>query len=159
VRIKAYVYDENYDPVNDAQIKAQAKTPSGSTHDLIFSFEENGRYASNFKPNIDGNYQVDVEALRNGRSMGKGKSEFLVQTTSLEFQNVQLNESLLRNIADISGGTYHHIDNISELNISELKDISLTTKEKSIWDNGVILGIALAFLTTEWILRKRKGLV
>lgn len=161
VRIRVYVYDENYDTVNDAQIKAQIKTPSGTTRDLIFTFEENGRYSSEFRPNIDGNYKIEAEAYHSGRSIGKSSSEFLVQTASLEFQNIQINEPLLKNIADASGGIYYHIDNIAELesSISDSKETIVFTKEKSIWDNGIVLMIALAFLTTEWIMRKRKGLV
>jgi uncharacterized membrane protein len=161
VRIRVYVYNENYDPVNDAQIKAQVRTPAGTSRDMVFTFEENGRYSAEFKPNIDGNYKVEAEAYRAGRLIGEGSSEFLVQTASLEFQNVQINEQLLRNVADISGGAYHHIDNIADLisSINESKEVIVSTKEKSIWDNGFVLVIALAFLTTEWILRKRKGLV
>jgi uncharacterized membrane protein len=161
VKATAYIYNENYDPVNDAQIKAQVLIPSRATRNLIFTLEENGRYSAEFNPTMDGNYKIDVEAQRNGLLIGKSSSEFIVQTAMLEYLNTQLNESLLKEIADISGGSYHSINDISELlpSIKETKDTVVSTQERSIWDNVFVLLIALALLTTEWFIRKKKGLV
>jgi len=161
VRVKAYVYNENYDPVNDAQIKAQVQTPAKSTRDLIFTLEENGRYSAEFNPTMDGNYKIDVEAQRNGSLLGKSSTEFIVQTATLEFLNTQLNEPLLKEIADISGGSYNKINDISNLpsSIKETKDKVISIRERSIWDNAIVLIIVMALLTTEWLIRKRKGLV
>jgi uncharacterized membrane protein len=161
VLIKAYVYNENYDPVNDAQIKAQVQTPAKATRDLIFTLEENGRYSAEFSPTMDGNYKIDVEAQRNGSLLGKSSTEFIVQTATLEFLNTQLNEPLLKEIADISGGSYDRISDISNLlsSIKETKDKVISIRERSIWDNAFVLIIVMALLTTEWFIRKRKGLV
>jgi len=171
VRVKAYVYNENYDPVNNAQIKAQVQTPAKATRDLIFTLEENGRYSAEFSPTMDGNYKIDVEALffrysaereqRNGSLIGKSSTEFIVQTATLEFLNTQLNEPLLKEIADISGGSYNKINDISNLpsSIKETKDKVISIRERSIWDNAIVLIIVMALLTTEWLIRKKKGLV
>jgi len=159
--IKAYIYDENYDPIDNAQIKAQVQTPVGTSRDIKFVFEENGRYSAEFTPTIDGNHKVGVEAEYNGRSIGKSFAEFIVQTATLEYQSTQLNEALLKQIADISGGVYYNINNIFELpkSLKEAKESIVSTKEKSIWDNAWLLGFIVALLTTEWLLRKKKGLV
>jgi len=161
VRVTAYVYNENYDPVNDAQIKAQVQTPAKTTRDLIFTLEENGRYTTEFSPTMDGSYKIDVEAQRNGNLIGKNSTEFIVQTATLEFLNTQLNEPLLKEIADISGGSYYKINGISEIpsSIKETKDTVVSTRERSIWDNAFVLIAVIALLTTEWLIRKRKGLV
>jgi uncharacterized membrane protein len=161
VNIKTYVYNENYDPVSDAQIKAQVRTPAGTLRDIKFVFEENGRYSAEFLPTMDGNHKVEVEAERLGRPIGKGSAEFIVQTATLEYQSTQLNEPMLKQIADISGGSYYNISNISELPqaIKEIKESNISIKERSIWDNAWMLGIVLVLLTTEWLLRKKKGLV
>jgi len=161
VNIKTYIYNENYDPANDAQIKAQVRTPAGTLRDIKFVFEENGRYSAEFLPTMDGNHKVEVEAERSGRPIGKGSAEFIVQTATLEYQSTQLNEPMLKQIADISGGSYYYINNISELpqSIKEIKESTVSIKERSIWDNAWMLGIVLVLLTTEWLLRKKKGLV
>jgi uncharacterized membrane protein len=161
VRVKAYIYNENYDPVNDAQIKAQVQTPAKATRDLIFTLEENGRYSAEFSPTMDGNYKIGVEGQRNGSLIGKSSTEFIVQTATLEFLNTQLNEPLLKEIADISGGSYDKISNISNLpsSIKETKDKVISIRERSIWDNAFVLIIVMALLTTEWFIRKKKGLV
>ncbi|MGB9598018.1 MAG: glutamine amidotransferase, partial [Candidatus Poribacteria bacterium] len=159
--IKAYIYNENYDPIDNAQIKAQVQTPAGTSKDIRFVFEENGRYSAEFAPTMDGNHKVEVMAEYNGRLIGKGTAEFIVQTATLEYQSIQLNEPLLKQIADISGGKYYNINDINELSKSIKSDQEsiILTKEQSVWDNGWLLGFVVIMLTTEWLLRKKKGLV
>lgn len=159
--IKAYIYNENYDPMDNAQIKAQVQTPAGTSRDIKFVFEENGRYSAEFTPTMDGNHKVEVTAEHNGRLIGKGTAEFIVQTATLEYQSIQLNEPLLKQVADISGGKYYNINDIDELpkSIKSDQESIALTKEQSIWDNGWLLGFVVVMLTTEWLLRKKKGLV
>lgn len=159
--IKAYIYNENYDPIDNAEIKAQIQTPGGTSRDIKFVFEENGRYSAEFVPTMDGNHKVEVTAEHNGRLIGKGSAEFIVQTVALEYQSIQLNEPLLKQIAEITGGKYYNINDFAELlkSIKSEQESIVSTKEKSIWDNGWLLGFVVIMLTTEWILRKKKGLV
>jgi hypothetical protein len=84
-----------------------------------------------------------------------------VQTTALEFQDTQLKEDFLRNLADISGGSYHHLDDISALSssIEEVSDTYVSIRERGLWDNGIMLTVVAILLGTEWLLRKRRGLV
>jgi len=168
VQVTAYVYDENYAPVSDAQLKAQIQDPGSSVEaslssasDLDFSSDGDGRYRSEFIPRKDGRYSINVEAHYAGGLLGRSSAEFIVQKTVLEFQDTQLNESLLRNIADISGGSYHHITDVSALNssIKEVSDTYTSIRERGLWDNALMLIVVVAILATEWLLRKRKGLV
>jgi len=179
VHVTAYVYDESYTPVNDAQLKAQisildrsvARDQSIVTGELEtrdypassvkFTSDGSGRYSAEFIPARDGHYKIHVEAHHAGGLLGKDSTEFMVQTTALEFQNTQLEEAFLRNLADVSGGSYHHLRDISDLpsSIKEVSDTYIFIRERGLWDNGIVLMIVVALLGTEWLLRKRKGLV
>jgi hypothetical protein len=178
VRVTAYVYDESYAPVTDAQLKArisildtrlsmpdagEGKAPAEPypVSSTKFTSDGSGRYSAEFTPARDGHYEIQVEAHHAGRLLGENSTEFIVQTTALEFQKTQLEEAFLRNLADISGGSYHHLKDISDLpsSIEELSDTYTFVRERGLWDNGIILMIAVALLGTEWLLRKRKGLV
>ncbi|MGQ9607761.1 MAG: glutamine amidotransferase [bacterium] len=159
VRITAYIYNENYEPVNDAQIKAQIQSDTKNIYDVTFVSEGDGRYIAEFKPVLDGNYKVNIEAQRKEISLGKGSTEFIVQSIALEMQDTQLNERLLKELALVSGGAYCHIDDIDQLNIKEVNETITSTFENSIWDNIYVFIAAIIFLGAEWLLRKRNGLI
>lgn len=167
VQIIAYVYDENYMPLDNVELKMeiQAKGDESQTPALTFSGLNpagNGRYSTEFTPNRDGHYKIVLNASYSGRSLGTGSAEFIVQPTVLEFQNTQLKEELLKSISDASGGVYIPLKDIANLPLS-IKEIPYEPysfiSERGIWDNAIVLIIAVAILTAEWLLRKRRGLV
>lgn len=163
VHVTAYTYDENYAPISDAQLEAHVQTrdSQGGALDLEFIADANGRYSAEFTPTMDGHYEIVIEAQHANRLLGKGSSEFIVQTTGLEFQDTRLKEALLKDMSDISGGSYRHLRDISDLPaaIEKVNDSYTFTRERSLWDNGIMLIIAVALLGIEWFIRKRKGLV
>jgi hypothetical protein len=166
VRVTAYIYDESYTPVDDAQLKTRIQTPgshveNGGVVDLELVADGAGRYSAEFAPARDGHYKVDVEANYAGKLLGKGAAEFMVQTTALEFQDTQLKEAVLTSLSDISGGSYRHLKDISGLSAA-IEDVSASytfTRERSLWDNWIVFVVAVALLGTEWLIRRRKGLV
>ncbi len=165
VRVTAYIYDENYTPIDDAKLKAQVQMPGSTSEnggiDLKFVADGNGRYTANFIPTRDGHYKVHAEAYQAERLLGDNSAEFMVQTTALEFQDTQLREDLMKNLADVSGGSYRHLSDVSDLPsaIRDVSDSYISTRERRLWDNAAMLMIAVALLGTEWLIRKRKGLV
>jgi len=170
VLITAYVYDESYTPLSEAQLKAQVsildiESPTPDTQQpsssIRFSADGNGRYSAEFNPARDGHYRLRVEAHHAGGLLGEGTAEFIVQAAILEFQDTQLKEGFLKNIADASGGSYHHFSDVSDLpsSIREVSDTYSFIRERGLWDNSIVLIIAVALLGTEWLLRKRRGLV
>ena len=166
VRVTAYIYDESYTPIDDAQLKTQIQIPgspdnSGGLAGLEFIADGGGRYSAEYTPAGDGHHKIHVEAHHDGRLLGKGSAEFIVQTTALEFQDTQLKETALKDLADVSGGSYRHLDDVSDLPLA-IKDVSDSyafIRERSLWDNAIMMVIAVALLGTEWLIRKRKGLV
>ncbi len=171
VRVTAYIYDENYTPIDDAELKAQIQMPAPSVEegrqgsfpssDLRFTSDGSGRYSAEFTPATDGRYKIHVEAHHAGGVLGRDSAEVIVQTAVLEFRDAQLKEAALKSLADISGGSYHHLRDISDLpsSIREVSETSSFIRERGIWDNAIVLMIAVALLSAEWLLRKRNGLV
>lgn len=165
VRVTAYIYDESYTPVDNAELRSQVQIPGSPTEtggiDLKFAADGNGRYTAEFTPGRDGHYKIQTEAYHAGRLLGESSAEFMVQTTALEFRDTQLKEDLLRDLADVSGGSYRHLRNTSDLSsaIKEVSDSYVSIRERRLWDNAIMLMLAVALLGTEWLIRKRKGLV
>ena len=159
VRISSYIYNEYYEPINDAQIKALIQAPNGASYDLIFVLDGNGRYVADFRPVLDGNHKINISAQRKEIPIGKGSTEFIVQSIPLEMIDTQLNEKLLKEIAMVSGGHYYHISDFNKLNINDVFDTVVSIAEKTIWDNVYLFIIAIILLSAEWLLRKRKELI
>ncbi|MFC1718723.1 hypothetical protein ACFL6S_34040, partial [Candidatus Poribacteria bacterium] len=166
VRVTAYIYDESYTPIDNAELRALIQMPGspaeeGGGTDLKFVADGNGRYTADFTPTRDGHYRIHAEAYHEERLLGENSAEFMVQTTALEFQDTQLREALMKNLADASGGSYRHLKDVSDLPsaIEEVSDSYVSIRERRLWDNAVILMIAVALLGTEWLIRKRRGLV
>ncbi len=170
VRITAYVYDESYAPLSEAELKAQVLMvePQSSTPDtqhpassVRFTSDGDGRYSAEYSPARDGHYKLRVEAHHAGGILGEGATEFIVQATVLEFQDTRLREDFLKNLADVSGGSYLHLSDISNLpaSVREMSETYAFIRERGLWDNGIMLMIAVTLLGAEWFLRKRRGLV
>ena len=118
-------------------------------------------YSAQFLASEKGTYKITATGGLSGTRLGTDSVEIAVQTPLIEFENPQLNEELLKQLADVSDGVYMPILEIDTLP-SKIKDVGstiTTVHEDELWDSPFILRIAVGILSAEWILRKRKGLV
>ncbi|MBD3181308.1 hypothetical protein GF312_03385 [Candidatus Poribacteria bacterium] len=163
VKITVYVYDESYTPLSDANLSGKIQMLDETKKiNLKLVSEGNGRYTAEFVPAREGRYEVYVKADYAGKNLDEATTEFVIQKAVLEFQDTQLNEGLLKNVAETSGGVYLHVSEVSELP-ETIKDVDVrpfsSIRERSIWDNWIVMLMAVGMLTAEWILRKRNGMV
>lgn len=161
--IRAEVNDESFLPLNNAQVTAQVKSPSGRSTPLHFSWdvEKDGSYVAAFKPEEEGIYEITSEAFQGSRSLGRAKSNFLVAGSTKEFHNASMNSALLKRLASESGGRYYTPDNAGTIaeDISYIdKGSSSHLEEKELWDMPFLFLLLVGLISAEWILRKRRGL-
>ncbi len=72
-----------------------------------------------------------------------------------------MNKDLLKKIATVTGGSFHYITSADAIP-DEIIDRSRSRKEVNrtdLWDNAYAIAIVVAFLTLEWVIRKRLGYV
>jgi uncharacterized membrane protein len=162
VVIRAEANDASFLPVNNSQVTAQVKAPSGqtSTVQLAWDVEKDGAYSANFEPQEEGIYEVTSEAIQGNKSLGTGRTNFRVSELNEEFHNSNMNLDLLKRLSAGTGGRYYSPDDLRTLP----EDISYTDKglsrieEKDLWDMPFLFLLLVGLISTEWILRKRKGL-
>jgi uncharacterized membrane protein len=162
VLIRVEANDASFLPVNNAQVTAQVKTPSGQTSSvqLAWDVEKDGTYAASFEPQEEGIYEVTSEAIQGSKSLGTGRTNFRVSESNDEFHNANMNLDLLKRLSAGTGGRYYSPDDMRTLP----EDISYTDKglsrieDKDLWDMPFLFLLLVGFISTEWILRKRKGL-
>jgi uncharacterized membrane protein len=162
VAIRAEVADKTFSPVNNARVSAQVKSPSGqlSTVTLTWSVNREGQYSGFFKPQEDGIYEISTEAFQGDKSLGAAKANFRVAESTDEYHNAALNVDLLRRLASETKGRYYSPRDTRTLpeDISYIDNGASRIEEKDLWDMPILFFLLVGFVSTEWILRKRKGL-
>jgi uncharacterized membrane protein len=162
VVIRVEANDASFLPVNNAQVTAQVKAPSGQTSSvqLAWDVEKDGSYSAGFEPREEGIYEVTSEAIQGSKSLGIGRTNFRVSESNEEFHNANTNLDLLKRLSAGTGGRYYSPNDLRTLP----EDISYTDKglsrveDKDLWDMPFLFLLLVGLISTEWILRKRKGL-
>ena len=174
---------------NDAIIHAIIDTPAGSQTPVQLAYVPGttGEYEGTFDPPAPGKYDVSVTGMLNQQPLGeKIALDFRVGSPNLEFDQLDLNEPLLKRIAAETGGRYYSLILLDDLikNLQTTEQQKRTQRQVSLWDAIVMpvvnltrpigfihnslsflarepQGMFFAFLvlvTVEWTIRKRRML-
>ncbi len=160
VEFTGQVYFEDFQPVDGAEVVVQLKN-AGESQELTLTNIGNGRYAGDLQFLSGGDYEFTATAHQQSRIIGRDEGRFSVETFSHEYQNTQMNQELLQQIASASGGTFFTSQDFSALQ-EELSFREQYVSLESEWElrNKVALLVAcLILLVTEWFIRKRKGML
>lgn len=170
VTVTVRLSEDDGNPVRGASIAASANQQQGTvaTVDLVADDKVPGRYVGTFANLPAGAYRVtatgtEVERLLSATG-DQGHAEARINVSaagSVELLNTRCNISLLRQIAEVTGGQVVPPTAIQELlMLSTLApEVSETEERVPLWNRWSFLAIAFACLCTEWVARKRLGLV
>ncbi len=160
VEFSAQVYYRDYVPLDGAEVKVAVLADTVVERITLLGVGE-GRYEGGVQVLAGGDYTYEAIATKDGRELGRDQGRFSVEPFSLEFQSTRMNEPLLRQIAERSGGHYYDLDQLEKLAADlKLSPQQITqTRELPLWRSIPLLAIALFLLSTEWFLRKRKGML
>lgn len=160
--LRASVLDSAYLEVNAAAVTARVVAPDGGETELPMEWSpaRDGEYAGAFTPEVEGVYEVRVTASRGDEELGRASTWLRVAPSDAEYMDPGLRASLLRRIADETGGRYHTVSTLPSLP----EDITLggggiaVTEELPLWDMPLLLLLLLGLLGAEWALRRSRGL-
>ena len=161
ISISVNVYDENYRPVDQAEVRIRIKSAERDGTQQALQGSGGGQYRGSFQPWGEGEYQVVAEATIDGRNIGSDSGSVIVEPFSIELLNTRMNEPLLRGIAEASGGSYVPADSAG-LMFKALKippTIEKDEKRMALSGGWVHLLIVVGCLALEWFLRVRQGML
>ena len=163
VQIAVYAYDESYQPMVAADLEIEV-TPPGEKHFQVrvsANSQDPGTYHAKFRANQRGAYRIRAAGVDRATTLGEDLTDVFVESPLVEFDQPQLNEDLLKQLAIKTGGHYTSIANVSSLpeKIKPVQESVFAVQESELWDNPIVLILAVGFLGTEWFLRMRRGLV
>jgi uncharacterized membrane protein len=162
VAIRTEVNDPSFLRLNNAQVTAQIKSPSGQVTrlPLLWDVEEEGQYSAFFKAQEDGVYEISTEAVQGNRNLGAAKANFQVGESVEEFHNPGMNADLLQRLSEETGGRYYTPQGARFLpqDISYVNSGASLVEEKELWDMPILFLLLAGAVSAEWVFRKRNGL-
>jgi uncharacterized membrane protein len=160
--LSVLVRDDEYRPVANAEVTLRVSEPGGQerTVSAALADPQAGRYSAGVRFDQAGVYQIAADVKRESQPVTRVSRPVLVGGADLEMTEPRLNESVLRRIADTTGGKYIAAVEAADLpKLIRAADTENPPMEmRDLWDNGWTLAIIIALLGAEWVVRRRVGL-
>jgi len=162
VTLEATVLDAGFVEVNGAAVNARLTLPTGEVRDLPmdWSVSDDGLYTADFTPQMDGLFEVSVDAGRDTVTLGTAATSVRVAPGTGEYRDPRQRRSLMERIAEETGGRYYTTETVSALP----EDLQFTgggvtvTEERDLWDMPVLFLLLAGLMGAEWGYRRKRGL-
>lgn len=160
ITFTAEIYDENYQPLDGADVKLSVKGNS-KNYELSLTGIGDGKYEGALQALEGGDYSYKGEATYKNIELEQDQGNFSVEKFNLEFLKTHVDTAMLRQLAVRTGGQV-----IADSSLSALDELLkfpskefLETREWQLWDKLYLLILAILILSIEWYIRKRIGML
>ena len=163
VTLRAEVRDKAFEPVPNAVVEAHITGPDGTATSIEMTPLplEQGVYTAEWNAEMPGSYVAEIVAGRGKDELGRSVVVFRREDGVAESFRTAQNRELLEKLAEQTGGRYYTAANAARLpeEIS-YSEAGITTREtKDLWDMPAVFLLALLLRGSEWLLRRRWGVV
>ena len=163
IQLRAEVRNQQYLPASDAQVEAKVISPDGSSETVALHPEPltAGVYSADWQAQTPGSYVAEITARQAGKQLGSDALTFRREDGKAENFHREQNVDLLRKLAEQTGGRYYTASDAKSLTREiSFSDAGITGREiREIWDMPIVFLLVLALKSTEWLLRRRWGVV
>lgn len=164
VRMAGQVYDENYSPIDNADVMVRLIKGTEAAEYPLRSIG-NGRYEAAIDGLSEGDYVYTGTARIGENTIGEDHGRFSIGEMNVEFLQTRMNAALLRQLAGRTGGRFIPVGEARSFFRDPLNVPSLTTKEihhareLTLWNSSWLLIATILFFSIEWFFRKRSGMM
>ncbi|MGD9855436.1 MAG: hypothetical protein AB7U20_10860 [Planctomycetaceae bacterium] len=170
VDVTVRLFEADGDALPGAAVGAAAILGDGPAHQIELTADEQvpGRYLGSFAGLAAGGYRIVPTGEAADRLLPESSDRDAAETRitiaesgSPELVDTQCNQALLRQIAEITGGQVVPPTAIGELLAlsAAAPEVNERIEREPLWNRWSLFGAAFACLCTEWVVRKRLGLV
>jgi hypothetical protein len=163
VPIRVEVRDKEYKPLSTAKVQARFLGPDGQTATIELSpvASEEGIYSGEWNAEKPGTYVTEILAGREQEQIGQDVLTFRREDGVAENFRTGQNKELLQKLSEQTGGRYFTPDEATKLagDIS-YSEAGITSREtRDLWDMPILLLLAFSLRFSEWLLRRKWGVV
>jgi uncharacterized membrane protein len=163
VKFRAEVRDKTYSPAGDASVEAHILGPDGIAEAVEMRPEplEQGVYAAEWTSPKAGSYLVEMVAKRGTEELGRDVLTFRREDGVAENFKVEQNKELLQKLSSETGGRYYTPSDAKKLpNEISFSEAGVNVREtRDLWDMPAIFLLLIALRSSEWLLRRRWGVI
>lgn len=156
------VRDREYAPIGDAEVTLRVREPGGQERSVAAALADprHGRYATTVRFDQPGIYMVSGDVRREGARLGTTSRPVLVGGAEVEMSDPRMNASVLRRLAEGSGGQFLTADEAGRVPaLLRAGGVGAPPMElRDLWHNGWSLSLIVGLLSLEWLGRRRVGL-
>ena len=163
VPVRVEVRDKEFKPVTNAKVQARFMSPDGTTATVELTPQplEEGIYTGEWTAEKPGSYVAEIIAGREQEQLGHDMISFRREDGAAENFHTSQNRELLEKLADQTGGRYYTPSEASKLSKEiSYSEAGITTREtRDLWDMPAVFLLVLGIRASEWLLRRRWGVV
>lgn len=163
IDITTMVHDTQFQPARGAHVMAHVTGPSGvdAVLEMQPSQEVPGLYAASYNAEKAGPYLTEVTASSDKEELGRDTTTFQREDGVAESFHTEANPKLLEQLAHDTGGSAWDATNLKSLpqDISYSEAGISVRSIKELWNMPVVFVVLLALPLTEWLLRRKWGVV
>ena len=163
IELSASVRDKQYLPAADARVTAHVIGPEGLSAlvDMAPVADNPGVFHASWTAEKPGSYLAEVTAQKGADSLGSDTLPFARTDGVAENFHRTQNRDLLEKLATETGGRYWKPSELGQLP-SEISysDAGVSVRDiKELWNMPIVFLWLLLLMTTEWLLRRKWGVV
>jgi uncharacterized membrane protein len=163
VQIAADVRDSEYHPAADALVTGRVIGPAGLTATLALDPvpDSPGRFQADWAAPTPGLYVAELTARRGAEDIGNDVVTFQRVDGVAENFHTEQNRALLEALAADTGGRYMRPEELASLSREiPYSQAGITVEQiKELWNMPFAFLLILALRVTEWLLRRKWGIV
>ena len=163
VRFSADVRDKNYLPAADARVQAHILGPGGSAAQIEMTPDPDapGTFHADWTADQPGSYLTEVIAARGNEELGRDVLTFARMDGVAENFHTGQNRDLLEKLSEQTGGRYWKPQDLSRLpNEISYSEAGITVRDtKDLWNMPAVFLLILLLCCSEWLLRRKWGVV
>ena len=163
VPLRVEVRDKEYKPLSTARVQARFLSPDGSsaTVELAPQPLQEGIYTGEWTAEKPGTYVTEIIAGQEQQEIGRDTLAFRREDGVAENFHTGQNRELLQKLSDQTGGKYYTASDASKLaNEISYSEAGITSREtRDLWDMPILFLLAFAIRGSEWLLRRKWGVV
>jgi uncharacterized membrane protein len=163
VHLSADVRDKSFQPAPDARVEAHILGPNGASASVEMSPvpDAPGQFQADWNAEKPGSYVTEVVAQRGNEEVGRDVLNFQRMDGVAENFHTGQNRELLEKLASQTGGRYWRPDEISRLPEEiPYSDAGITMRQtKELWNMPAIFLLLILLRFSEWLLRRKWGVV